>query len=104
MFHKHSGRPCRGVQVLVSDPSTFEPFASYLVLIREARRLAPEPFRWRTEPYEFETERLAIDLLLGRPELREMVESTAGLNELRESWREELERFAELRIPFLLYG
>jgi uncharacterized protein YbbC (DUF1343 family) len=104
MFQKHAGRPCRGVQVLVSDPSTFEPFAAYLTLIREARRLAPEPFCWRTEPYEFESERLAIDLLLGRPELREMLDSAADLHELRESWREELGRFAELRSTVLLYS
>jgi uncharacterized protein YbbC (DUF1343 family) len=104
MFQKHAGRPCSGVHVLVSDPETFEPFASYLVLIREARRLAPEPFRWRTEPYEFETERLAIDLLLGRPELRELLESGASLDEMRQSWRDELDRFGELRAAFQLYG
>ena len=69
------------MQVIVGLPATFRPFATYLVLIREARRQAPESFAWRTEAYEFESSRLAIDLLLGRGDLRPRLESGAPLGQ-----------------------
>jgi uncharacterized protein YbbC (DUF1343 family) len=103
MFHKHAGQACGGVQVLIDDEDRFDPFEAYLVLIREARSQDPDRFRWRSEPYEFESVRLAIDLLLGRSDLREMLECGAELREMRESWRAGLKRFEELRRGFLLY-
>lgn len=104
MFHKYAGRPCGGVQVIVGEPGCFRPFETYLVLIAEARALAPGEFAWRSEPYEFETDRAAIDLLLGRPELRERLEAGLGLAELAEGWEAQLAAFAELRARALLYG
>jgi uncharacterized protein YbbC (DUF1343 family) len=103
MFQKHADAPCFGVQVLVDNAEIFRPFSTYLAIIREARRQRPDSFRWRTETYEFETERLAIDLLLGRPELRQMLESGAALEELERSWEKELEEFSKLRQRFLIY-
>jgi uncharacterized protein YbbC (DUF1343 family) len=103
MFGKHAGCACRGVQVIVTDAKTFEPFLTYLALLAAARRLAPDEFAWRTEAYEFETERLAIDLLLGRPDLRPMLEAGATPQEMKAAWREEAERFGELRSRKLLY-
>lgn len=103
MFQKHAEKNCSGVQVIIDDPEKFRAFLTFLVLIREARRLAPDSFRWRTRAYEFETERLAIDLLLGRADLRSMLESGASLDEMQSSWTSELEAFAALRQRFLLY-
>jgi uncharacterized protein YbbC (DUF1343 family) len=103
MFHKHAGRGCSGVQVIATDAARFRPFDTYLALLREARRLAPESFAWRAEAYEFETERLAIDLLLGRSDLRPAIEAGATLAEMRATWRADLEGFRELRRRFLLY-
>jgi uncharacterized protein YbbC (DUF1343 family) len=103
-FHKHQGRSCRGVQVLVEDRSRFRPFACYLALIREIRRQDSAPFDWRREPYEFETDRLAIDLLLGRRELRPMLEAGVPVEEMERSWMTGLEAFVDLRRRFLIYG
>jgi uncharacterized protein YbbC (DUF1343 family) len=103
-FHKHAGKSCGGVQVHVTDRAAFRPFATYLVLLREARRLAPDSFDWRREPYEFETDRLAIDLLLGRADLRGMIEDGAPLAEMEGTWASELEAFGRLRGQFLIYA
>jgi uncharacterized protein YbbC (DUF1343 family) len=103
MFQKHAARPCAGVQVIVDDPACFRPFATYLAVIGAARRLAPEAFAWRTEAYEFETTRPAIDLLLGREDLRPLLEQGAPLEEIEGLWRDDLAAFADLRRPHLLY-
>ena len=57
----------------------------------------------QTEVYEFESERLAIDLLLGRRELRGMIETSMPLAEIEQTWQAELARFLELRAGFLRY-
>jgi len=102
-FQKHAGRSCGGVQVHVVDRATARPFATYLVLLREARRLAPDLFDWRRERYEFVDDRLAIDLLLGRPDLRPMLEACASLAEMEAVWSAGLAGFLADRERALLY-
>ena len=103
MFQKHSGRSCGGVQVHITDRGNARPFATYLVLIREARRLAPDLFDWRRERYEFVDDRLAIDLLLGRRDLRPMLEDGASLADMEATWVSGLARFQADRERALLY-
>ena len=102
-FQKHAGTRCSGVQVHVTDRASARPFATYLVLIREARRLAPEAFDWRRERYEFVENRLAIDLLLGRPDLRPMIEAGAPLADMEALWSDELADFVRERRHVLVY-
>jgi uncharacterized protein YbbC (DUF1343 family) len=102
-FQKHAGRSCGGVQVHVVDRGTARPFATFLVLLREARRLAPDLFDWRRERYEFVDDRLAIDLLLGRSDLRPMLEAGASLAEMEAAWTPGLARFLIDRERALLY-
>ncbi len=104
MFQKHAGRSCAGVQVHLTDRARARPFATYVVLIREARRLAPDQFDWRRERYEFVDDRLAIDLLLGRADLRPMIEAGAPLQEMEAAWSPGLARFLGERERFLRYG
>jgi len=100
---KHAGRDCHGVQVIVTDWRAFRPFESYLVLLREARAQSRHQFGWRSEAYEFETSRLAIDLLLGRGELRPLLESGATLKRMESLWADDLREFNATRRRFLLY-
>lgn len=81
MFHKHARQLCGGIQVHVTDPTTFRPFATYLALIALALRQRPDEFRFRTERYEFVDDIPAIDLLVGGPEAREaMVAGVAPMD------------------------
>jgi uncharacterized protein YbbC (DUF1343 family) len=74
-FHKHAKTPCGGVQVHVTEPASFRPYATYLALLALARSAHPDAFRFRTEKYEFVDHIPAIDLLTGRSEARERMES-----------------------------
>ena len=69
-FQKHAGAVCGGIQVHVTDPRTFRPFAAYLVILAVAQRLGGGSFRFRTEPYEFVDDIPAFDLLTGDDEAR----------------------------------
>lgn len=102
-FQKHAGRSCGGIQVHVTDAGAFRPFETYLAVLREARALDPASFDWRRSVYEFESDRLAIDLLLGRPDLRPMIEGGAAVAEMEAAWRHDLEAFRMLRRRYLIY-
>ncbi len=103
-FHKFAGRPCGGVQIHVTDREKFAPFLTGIAFLAAAMRLWPGEFRWRTERYEFVSDRLAIDLLLGRQELRHAIEAGAPLADIRQGWQQDLRAWEEIRAPFLLYG
>jgi molybdopterin-guanine dinucleotide biosynthesis protein MobB len=78
-FQKHAGKDCQGVFLHVTDRNTFCPFVTGLVLLQAIRSAAPRQFRWRAEPYEFET-RPAIDLLTGSEEFRKLLEAEGPID------------------------
>lgn len=81
-FHKHAGRGCSGVQVHVTDPWLFRPYEAYLRMLAAVLPSVPAEKRWRTEAYEFVSDRPAIDLLTGGPEFREAVDDGGSLDEV----------------------
>lgn len=102
-FQKHAGQICGGVEVHITDRDALEPLLLGFVTLQAARRCDPERFRWRTETYEFVDEPIAIDLLCGGTEARAMVELGVNPRELLNSWKPELDRWAEARAACLLY-
>ncbi|NIM02472.1 MAG: DUF1343 domain-containing protein [Acidobacteria bacterium] len=103
MFQKHTGETCHGVHVIVTDDATFQPFETYLAILAVARESAGDDFAWRTEAYEFEVDRLAIDLLCGTDWIRAGLESGVEVRELTQRWQPGLDRFRREREAFLLY-
>ncbi len=81
-FHKHSGQLCAGVQVHVEDASydheAFRPWRLQALAFKALRVLRPDYPLWRDFPYEYEHERLAIDLINGSELLRRWVDDPAA--------------------------
>lgn len=102
-FQKHAGQICGGVQVHVTDPEIFQPYAAYLRLIAEAAKLLGDEFAWRPDPYEFIGDVPAVDLLTGGPEYRAAVEGRADLSEVLEAERAGARAFRERRREWLIY-
>ena len=78
-FHKHAGQLCAGIQIHVEDPihydhAAFKPWRLMALAFKAIRRLQPDYPLWRDFPYEYEHDRLAIDLINGTPLLREWVD------------------------------
>ena len=104
MFQKHRGEVCGGIQIHVTDRNQFKPFLTTLALLRAIAELYPNDLKWRTEPYEFVSDRLAIDLLYGNTLLRETIfKDTFSLEEIENGWQEELNSFKEVRNNYLIY-
>lgn len=102
-FHKWAGRLCGGVQLHVTDRGRFKPFLSGLALLAVAQRQAPRSFAWRQPPYEFESRRLPIDILLGTDLIRQGLQRNTALATLERRWRPALSAWMRSRRPFLMY-
>ena len=100
-FHKQAGKLCNGLMIHAEgqfyDHAAFRPWRLQALAVKAIRRLYPDYALWRDFPYEYEFDRLAIDVINGGPALRQWVddssteagdlEALAGADEAR--WREE---------------
>jgi len=100
-FHKHAGKLCAGIQIHVEDasydPENFRPWRLVALVLKSLRALRPGYDLWRNFTYEYERDRLAIDLINGSDLLRQWVDDpgarSADLDALaipdEDSWSEE---------------
>ncbi len=102
-FQKHGGKPCRGVQVHITDPRLFEPYEAYQQMLAAVLPAVAADSRWRTEVYEYVTDRPAIDLLTGGPEFRDLVDAGGALAELDGLGAQSAHVFQQTREAALLY-
>jgi uncharacterized protein YbbC (DUF1343 family) len=65
-FHKFDGELCGGAQLHVVDRNSFRPFQTAVEIIKRIRTIYGEEFQWKQPPYEYEREKLPIEILLGR--------------------------------------
>jgi len=102
-FQKHARTSCGGCQIHVLDRSALQPCSVAAALLLEFRRAAPDRFAWRQPPYEYEHDKLPIDILAGSPDLREQIDADQPLDVIVGSWQEEIEAFRRMREEFLMY-
>lgn len=101
-FHKHVHQLCSGLHIHAEgrfyDHQAFRPWRLQALAFKAIRRLIPDYPLWRDFPYEYEFDKLAIDVINGGPALREWVDDAAAepqdLDALASAdearWREEI--------------
>jgi uncharacterized protein YbbC (DUF1343 family) len=81
-FHKHAKTLCNGVQIHTEFPeydhAAFKPWRIQALAFKAIRRLYPDYPLWRDFPYEYELDKLAIDVINGSPLLREWVDNPSA--------------------------
>ena len=103
-FQKYAGKVCGGAQLHVTDRERFKPFKTGLAIIKAVYDLYPEDFSWRHPPYEYETEKLPIDILAGTNKLRKSIEKGEKLDKMENWWQEQCNQFdKEHRKKYLIY-
>ena len=108
-FHKYAGQCCAGLQIHVDlgayRPEAFSPYRLVALLLKAVRTVSPGYGLWRDFPYEYETERLAFDVINGGPRLREWVDDgQAGCQQLEDLLYREEGEWRDERRPFLMYS
>jgi uncharacterized protein YbbC (DUF1343 family) len=73
-FDKWSGISCQGIEIQITEPSKFRSVSTTIALLATAAKLFPD-FDWLPPPYEYEYEKLPIDILFGSDGLRLAIEA-----------------------------
>ena len=108
-FHKHAGTLCNGLMIHAETPfydhHEFKPWRLQALAFKAIRKLYPGYEIWRDFPYEYEFDRLAIDVINGGPALREWVDdSEAEPGDLEEIASADENAWRETIAPHLIYG
>jgi uncharacterized protein YbbC (DUF1343 family) len=102
-FQKHARTACGGCQLHVTDRGAFRPVETAVALLGAFRAAGPDRFKWRDPPYEYEADKMPIDILAGSSALREQIERGMSAGEIARSWQPAVESFMRTRARFLLY-
>ena len=107
-FHKHAGQLCGGLQIHAEGPAydhdVFRPWRVMALAFKALRRLQPNLDLWRDFPYEYEHDRLAIDLINGSSLLRTWVDDpSANPADLDRLTLPHEQAWLQTRLKFLKY-
>jgi len=102
-FDKWHGEPCQGFQIHVTDALKFRPYYFGLTLLQGLLQVHREQFQWLPPPYEYEYEKLPIDIISGDPAVREALERGVDLDRLAAGWQGALGSYQDSCQSCLLY-
>ena len=104
MFQKHANKTCGGIHIQITDWNTFRPWRTSQLLCREFRNELGSEFQWQDAAYEYEHDKLAIDLINGTEDVKKWVENNGNLNELLLIEKRDYESYQSRRDNALIYS
>ncbi len=102
-FQKHAGELCGGAQIHITDRNVFKPFKTGIAVLKAVNELYPNHFQWKEPPYEYETQKMPIDILAGTDKIRKEIEKYTDINKMEGQWKEELKAFQKTAKEYLIY-
>jgi uncharacterized protein YbbC (DUF1343 family) len=101
--NKWAGQACRGFQIHVTDPGGYRPYGTALRLLRAVLECHKDAFEWQPPPYEYEYERMPVDLILGDGEVRRRIELQEDIEGMETRWKEDLAAYTAVSRGVHLY-
>lgn len=101
--NKWAGDNCYGFQLHVTDHLSFRPYRVALALLQALIKLYPADFALKEPPYEYEFEKMPLDLILGSKQVRKALADGVEIAQLEQSWQEDLHQFNDARQKYFLY-
>ena len=103
-FQKHANLTCGGVQIHPTDPARFRPWRLGQLLCHQLYHYLGDLFQWKSEPYEYEYTKLAIDLINGTDQIRKIIEQKLGVEEIFALESIGQSQFISQRAEILIYS
>lgn len=101
--NKWKNKLCYGFQIHIVDPYRFKPYATTLKLMQAVKFYHRDLFQWKQPPYEYEYDRLPIDLIIGDKEIRLRLEQFDEIDDIEKSWQNDLDAFIDTSRKYHLY-
>ncbi|MCF8076431.1 MAG: DUF1343 domain-containing protein [Desulfotignum sp.] len=90
---KWQGQVCKGFHIHVTDKTVFKSYAASLLALQLIIKCHPDDFEFKPPPYEYEYERLPMDLILGDAAIRTDLCAMTDIRKIKARWLPELETF-----------
>ncbi len=101
-FNKWQGELCHGFTIHVTDKKGFRGSAFIAEVLRAVKELSAK-FSWKAPPYEYEHERMPVDIVWGDRNLRECIDNGGEIMDLISSYEQEHKQYLKWREQYLLY-
>ncbi len=102
-FQKHQGNSCGGYQIHPTNRQLFEPWKLCQVLCQVFYHELGDDFIWKQPPYEYEYEKLPIDMINGTDKIRSWIEENEDYDQLLQIENHDQSTFINQRNDILLY-
>ena len=103
MFQKHQNKSCGGFHIHITSLEKFRPWSVGQLLCHFLYHELGDDFKWNESPYEYEYDRLAIDMINGTDLIRQWIETDQDYNELKNIETCEHSHFFNARDNSLIY-
>ncbi|OGR22434.1 MAG: hypothetical protein A2277_11100 [Desulfobacterales bacterium RIFOXYA12_FULL_46_15] len=100
---KWHGQVCKGFQIHITSKKEFNSYLTSLILMQLILKNHSHEFKFKEPPYEYEFERLPMDLILGSKTLCEKLVAMENPIRLSEQWKDEQDQFQSLSRKYYLY-
>ncbi len=95
---KYSGVKCGGIHIIITDREKFKPLETSLHIILTIRKMYSNKFEWRRVGEEY-----WFDKLIGNSYVRKMIEEESSVDDIKDKWMRDLNRFKEKVKKYFLY-
>jgi uncharacterized protein YbbC (DUF1343 family) len=104
-FNKFHGELCRGFQIHVTDRKKYNSYLTSLYLLYLIKKFHPQDFSWKQPPYEYEFNKLPIEIIFADKTLFEMMDGRQDIDfySLSAYLNRDVAEFKEIRENYLLY-
>jgi uncharacterized protein YbbC (DUF1343 family) len=103
-FNKFCDLLCNGLQIHITDLSSFRPVSTVLEILDAIIQTSPgKEMKFNDPPYEYEYNLLPFDILSGDSGMRETLENRGSLESEKERWAKEIEDFKKEFNQFSAY-
>lgn len=103
MYHKWRNEICRGFHLHITRPEAYNAYETTLKLLQAVIHHYPDQFQWRQPPYEYEWEKLPIDLITGTDTIRQQLEHLEPVESMAARWAGDIKSFQAQAKGFHLY-
>jgi len=101
---KWQGETCHGFQIHVTSPEEYNSYETSLRILQSIIKNHSNHFAFKRPPYEYEFDKMPMDLILGSSDLRQKIETLEDLDEVFLQWQTDLDQFKRFSEGYYQYG
>ncbi len=102
-FDKWKGNLCKGFQIHVTDKNSYKPYFTSISLLWAIFKCYGEEFEWLPPPYEYEFDKLPIDIIAGDDMVRKSLRDGVHPEDIELEWKKQIDGYLNIRENVLVY-